>query len=524
MSDQFEKLVSQFQQENRLSLLKKIKIGVEKEGLRIRPDGRLSQAPHPKALGSALTHPKITTDYSEAMLEFITEPFEGIEPMLDELEDIHRYCYSNIGEEKVWAASMPCILKEEKEIPLAWYGNSNVGMMKHVYRQGLGRRYGRKMQSITGIHYNFSLPAEFWSLYQELLGNKEDPQDFKSASYFGLIRNFARNSWLVCYLFGASPALCKSFLKSEAQPLESWDQETAYLPYATSLRMSDLGYQSQAQDSIFVCYNQLDTYINTLKSAVETEYPEYRKIGVKVNGEYQQLNCNLLQIENEFYSHVRPKQITRPGERPVDALASRGVEYIEIRLLDINPFLPLGLDAEQSYFLNSFLLNCLLEESPRLSCEEFQQVKKDRHEVLMRGRDPQLLLHPQGKPTKLKEAALQLFPKLQQTAALLDQAWGGEKHQQAVQAQMVKFEDPNLLPSAKILNQMKEKKQSFTQLVLELSKKHHQSLVHGLEGEKLEFHRELAEESLRQQFKIEAEDNINFDEYLADYFSFSSQS
>ena len=142
-------------------LLKGRLMGLEREALRVAPDGYISQVPHPAALGSALTHPLITTDYSEALLEFITPPLPDAEATLQGLDEIHRFVYPRIGDELLWSASMPCILAGEASIPIADYGRSNRGQMKHVYRRGLAWRYGRIMQVIAGIHFNFSLPDDF---------------------------------------------------------------------------------------------------------------------------------------------------------------------------------------------------------------------------------------------------------------------------------------------------------------------------------------------------------------------------
>ncbi|MDK6792829.1 glutamate--cysteine ligase, partial [Escherichia coli] len=79
---------------------------------------------------------------------------------------------------------------------------------------------------------------------REAEGSTENERDYQSAAYIALIRNFRRYSWLLMYLFGASPALDKGFLRGRAHQLEELDGDTLYLPYATSLRMSDLGYQS----------------------------------------------------------------------------------------------------------------------------------------------------------------------------------------------------------------------------------------------------------------------------------------
>ena len=136
--------------------------GIEKESLRISKDGFIAQTPHPKALGSALTHPYITTDYSEALIELITPPFADIKDTLDYLRNIHQFVYDHLDNEMLLGASMPCGIDGDESIPIAEYGTSNIGRMKHVYRHGLWHRYGRTMQAIAGIHFNYSVPEALW--------------------------------------------------------------------------------------------------------------------------------------------------------------------------------------------------------------------------------------------------------------------------------------------------------------------------------------------------------------------------
>jgi glutamate--cysteine ligase len=310
--------------------------GIEKESLRARADGTLATTPHPERLGSPLTHPHITTDFSESQLELITGAHSSVDAMLEELAAIHQVVYRALVEKEadeiLWCASMPCDLPPDDEIPLGRYGRSNVGRAKTVYRMGLAHRYGRRMQTISGIHYNWSLPRR---------SNDE---------YFALVRNFRRNAWLLFYLFGASPAVCESFVEGNPNHgLQRLVPGTLYLPYATSLRMGRLGYQSDAQSSLTVSYNSLADYGKSLYEALTTPYAPYEKIGLREgNGEYRQLATSLLQIENEFYGKIRPKRRIHPGERPLHALRERGVEYVEVRLMDLDPFSPIGITAATS--------------------------------------------------------------------------------------------------------------------------------------------------------------------------------
>ena len=343
MTDNVSRAVEKIEQAGAGPALTHIRRGIEKESLRINLDGSLSQARHPSELGSPLTHPYITTDYSEALLELITPVCNSVSDVIHSLNSIHQYVFQNIGEEYLWAASMPCILEGEKEIPIAQYGNSNIGKMKHVYRKGLASRYGRTMQSIAGIHFNFSLNDKFWKEWHTLSNTSASLQDFKSTSYFSVLRNFYRVLWVVLYLYGASPAVCKSFLNGRQHQLERFARGTYFLPHATSLRMGDLGYQSKVQSMIDIGLDNLDEYCNSLLRATKTPYSEYQKIGIKTNDDYLQLNANLLQIENEYYAPVRPKRVARTGEKPTRALQDHGVEYIEVRCVDLDPFLPLGI-------------------------------------------------------------------------------------------------------------------------------------------------------------------------------------
>ena len=378
----FEKRIARLLSSQQQGLIQQGLIGLEKETLRVGPDGKIAQTPHPHALGSALTHPYITTDYSEALTEIITPPFDNPLDALAFLRDTQAFVYRHLGDEILWATSMPCVMAGDTNIPIANYGHSNAGIMKTAYRRGLGHRYGRSMQVIAGVHFNYSVPEVFWPAYQQIEGDTSSLQDFISDQYFALIRNLLRFGWLVPYLFGASPAVCKSFLAGKQTALEEFDDNTFYETFATSLRMGDIGYQNNKEKAIGVRanYDSLQTYIESLSAAINTPYPGYEKFGICINGEFQQLNTNILQIENEYYSTVRPKQLLRGNEKPTLALKKRGIRYIELRSLDVNAFDPLGINDRQVYFLEIFMLFCLLHESPGFTNDE--QAAIDRNELL----------------------------------------------------------------------------------------------------------------------------------------------
>ncbi|MGH8441206.1 MAG: glutamate--cysteine ligase, partial [Pseudomonas sp.] len=435
MSELLNRRLSLLGQGDNLSLLKQCLHGIERECLRVTEDGRLAQTPHPEALGAALTHEQITTDYSESLLEFITPALADPAQTLESLENIHRFAYTKLGSEYLWSPSMPCPLPAEEDIPIAWYGDSNIGQLKYVYRKGLALRYGRTMQCIAGIHYNFSLPEKLWPLLRTAEGSNLDDHAYQSAAYIALIRNFRRYSWLLMYLFGASPALDAGFLRGRPHQLEQFDADTLYLPYATSLRMSDLGYQSNAQAGLTPCYNDLNSYTDSLRKAVATPYAPYVEIGTHKDGEWVQLNTNILQIENEYYSNIRPKRVTYSGERPIQALMARGIQYVEVRCLDINPFLPTGIDLPEARFLDAFLLFCALEDSPLLGYLECGNCTGNFLSVVKEGRRPGLVLQRHGKPVELKEWANELLEQIAPLAALLDHSLDSDEHAKALELQ-----------------------------------------------------------------------------------------
>jgi glutamate--cysteine ligase len=490
--------------------------GVEKESLRVEPSGRLSRLPHPRPLGSALTHPYLTTDYSEALLEFVTPPLPANWQTLQFLCDLHCYVHHHLQDELLWPASMPCVLNPEQEIPIAYYGKSNLGRMKTVYRRGLGHRYGRGMQAIAGVHFNFSPPAAFWPAYRAHSASAAELTDFKSAELMGAIRNYRRHAWLVTYLFGASPALCKSFRPEGHELLAELDRSTWYAPFATSLRMSDLGYRNTTQARLNIPANSLHEYLAALTSAVTTGDPRYETIGVEVDGEYRQLNANILQIENEYYSAIRPKPRKDQDLRPTLALRTRGVEYVEVRTLDLNIADPVGINQNQLRFLESLLIYCLLSESPPIGAAEQQEI--DRRDLLVarEGRRPGLLLIDRGREVRLADSAAALLDEIAEVAAVLD---GGEGYLASVEAQREPLRDPGATPSARLLEDLKRDRVAFFEYVLELARRHQEYfLALALAEDSERRFSAVAAASLRRAEELEATDAVPFGEYLRHYF------
>ncbi|MDM0059302.1 glutamate--cysteine ligase [Variovorax fucosicus] len=488
--------------------LKGIRRGIEKESLRAQPDGKLALTPHPLALGSALTHPHITTDFSESQLELITGVHVSPEAALEELVQVHQFTYrvlAEAGDERLWVSSMPCGLPTDETIPIGRYGSSNVGRAKSVYRMGLSHRYGRRMQTISGIHYNWSLP------------------EVSSEQYFALIRNFRRHAFLLLYLFGASPALCSSFVAGrphELQPLG--DGGSMYMPHGTSLRMGRLGYQSDAQASLAVSYNSLDGYGASLQDALTRPWPAYEAIGIQnLGGDYNQLGTSLLQIENEFYGTIRPKRVIYSGERPLHALRERGVEYVEVRLMDLDPFEPVGITAQTMRFIDVFLLHCLLDDSPNDTPQEIADLAHNQHLTAARGREPGLQLQRGGREIGLADWGAELVAQFEPIAAALDAAHGGNAYGEALRAAAAALENPDTLPSARVLATMAgEHDNSFIGFVRAQSEQTRQALLAlSLEPHQLAHFEQMTQDSIDAQKAIEAADTMPFEIYREQYVS-----
>jgi glutamate--cysteine ligase len=481
--------------------------GIEKESLRALPGGGLALTPHPAALGSALTHPSITTDFSESQVELVTGVHTRVTAALDELTQIHQFTYGtlkSLGDEMLWVSSMPCGLPTDETIPVARFGSSNVGRAKSVYRLGLSHRYGRRMQTISGIHYNWSLPG------------------VTNAEYFGLIRNFRRQAFLLLYLFGASPAVCSSFVNGRQHELQTLSDSTMYMPYGTSLRMGRLGYQSDAQASLAVSYNSLEGYAESLQDALTRGYPAYETVGIQnPGGDYNQLATSLLQIENEFYGTIRPKRVIFPGERPLHALRERGVEYIEVRLMDLDPFEPVGITTQTMRFIDIFLLHCLLSDSPDDSPQEIAALASNQHLTAARGREPGLLLQRDGKAVSLTDWGHRIVRDCAPIAAALDAAHGSHDYTAALTAASAALDDPSLLPSARVLAAMAQDfDNSFVKFARAQSEKTRDVLQSLPWSDDQQSHFEaLSRDSVAAQNKIESADTMPFEIYRQQYVS-----
>jgi glutamate--cysteine ligase len=504
------------------ALFKQLNRGIERETLRYNPDGSIATTPHPQTLGAASANQWITTDFAESLLEFITPVSHDVDTVVHQLSDIHHFTQHQLNEnEKLWPMSVPCYVPNEDAIQLAQYGSSNSGRMKTLYREGLKRRYGSLMQVISGVHFNFSFPEALWD---QLFGQQDERQRSKAKSdaYFDLIRNYYRFGWLIPYFFGASPAICPSFLRGRESglPFEKIGK-TLFLPYATSLRLSDLGYTNSAQSGLKIGFNSLEQYLNGVHDAIRTPSAEFAEIGVKVDGEYRQLNSNVLQIENELYAPIRPKRVAKSGEKPSEALGRGGVEYVEIRSLDVNPFSPIGVNQDQIRFLDLFLMWAMLSESDEMTDCELECWRSNWNKVVIQGRKPglELKIGCDGEVLTLHSWAHRVMDELLIIAELFDQAHGGDEYRQVCQRLATWIDDPELTLSAQFLAKLKGEG-CLIQLGTKLGDEYaRQNKQHQYQHYSDEIMQKEVELSLAKQAAADSAEEIEFDAFLANYFA-----
>jgi glutamate--cysteine ligase len=356
---------------------------------------------------------------------------------------------------------MPPRLPEEEAIPLARFNQTKEGRAQEVYRQGLALRYGKKMQMISGLHYNFSFGESMLDYLHHRFGQQQERRAFIDTLYFRVARNYLRYRWLLIYLFGASPTFDPSYLSEPTAGLQSKISCCGAIGnryrYATSLRVSRFGYANRSQQGYQVSYNSLHEYIRDLQKMLHTKSLEFARLGLTKAGRQVQLNTNVLQKESEHYASIRFKQRVNPGETQLEALARNGVGYLEIRVLDLNPLDRLGVSLQQLHFLQAFMLFCLFESSPDMTTDELRMTDRNHHRVALFGRQPGLKLkHRLGDPIVMNRWAMGLLRRFQPIARLMDEAAGGKGYEAAIDWAMETVWDRTRTPSATILRSMEE--------------------------------------------------------------------
>jgi len=492
--------------------------GIEKESLRVDSSGKISQKSHPKGLGSALTNPFITTDFSEALMELVTPTFNSAAECLKFLSDLHVFVNQNLEEESLWPLSMPCSIDSEDEIPIGEYGTSNQGMMKTIYRRGLSNRYGSMMQAIAGIHYNFSFSDNFLKILADSCS--EEITELKNEVYLGIARNFRRYGWLYLLLYGSSPIASKSFAKDRSHDLDNFNSEDLYKANATSLRMGDLGYISHAQDNLNISYNSLEEYSSDLKSALKTTYQDYKGLGEFKDGERIQLNDSIIQIENEYYSTIRPKRVCPSGERPINILNDQGIDYLELRCIDLNPNSFIGITEKQIFFLDLLILYCFFTESPEIQEDESKELFKNHKIIVNEGRNTDATIKTPNGDRQVKKEAIRILEEMNEIASFMDKEVfkGGNIWTETLDEQKKIIEDYDLSLSGSLLKEIENSGLTFQEYGMNISHSHKKEMS-DLAKDNEEYFAEKAKESLIEAKKIEEDRQISFEDYLKDFLN-----
>ncbi len=468
--------------------------GLEKENLRSDKDGKISNKTFPDVFGVHNHNRYVTLDYSEPHLEIVTPPFKDNFAVFNFLQDLHAHVESNLDGDLLWNYSMPPRFKS-KYIKLPPHRETNTTKLAHLYRLGLRNRYGDKMQSTAGIHFNFSFSE---SAISSLGCGKTD-------LYLGTCRNFLRLFPMILRLMGCSPIAHKSFLKGRNINIESLNEADCYLPKSTSLRVSRLGYYSEEQDENFITFNTLEGYLETIKNYINTPNTKFKDISLDLK---QQVNNGTIQMESELYNHIRPKGILSKNIRAYNQLKENGIEYLEIRSIDLNPYSDIGVSIEDIDFLELVTLYCALSDSPLIDDIESSYIKENIRRSSESGQNCNFICSYNGE--KGEESAKKL------TADFLDQLKTFAYKIEATENNGKMFEEffhrNEVTLSSRFIKDVVDSG-SILPLILKKSK----LTEKVISSENLSLFKNERELSEKQYLKEKNEDKILFEEYLENF-------
>ena len=504
-----------FSDEDLISEFGSGKIGIEKESLRVS-NSTISEFPHHENLGSALCNQYITTDFSESQLELITPPLANGNEVIEFLDSIHHFVTNNIHDEILWPFSFPPLIKSEELIHIANYGSSNQALFKTTYREGLSLRYGKLMQTISGVHYNYSLSSSIWDSLSRI-EKKSQIKELRNENYLHILRNIFRMNWLLLYFFGASPFLTKNFLNKPKDRFENIDKDTYYLPYATSLRMSNYGYQNLTRSRVNVSINSLQDYINDLKKATESHCKDFEINEQKSN--LSQISSNILQIEDEYYALARLKSQTVSSDRSIVKLKKSGVDFIELRSLDLNPFSKIGIDIETILFLEIFFIYCLCKSSKPISKKELDGIYSNDQLIAKEGRKSNLYLQDQERTVSMQEWGNQILDEMEPIAELMHKDIKSNKS--IIARFREKIKNPETTLSGILLDRMLSENIGHMDLGLSIAESNRNGYLEKEMSQNINwdiFKRE-AKDSLSKQRQLDNKTHKSFEKFLSDYFN-----
>lgn len=412
--------------------------GVEREGLRVGVKGELSRNKHPKVFGNKIMNPYITTDFSESQLELITPVFNTSKEVYDFLNALYDIVALEIGDEYIWPESMPCIIPDDREIPIATFCKCKQGEEARAYREELLRKYGGKIQLISGIHYNFSLDDDVLNKLYENSSKKEDFKTFKDNLYLKIVRNYLRYRWLLIYLLGSTGVVHSSYKGECLKKLDNISQGAYSCEGIVSYRNSDCGYGNRV--TLFADYTSTKEYVNSLKRFI---------------------NDGLIQSPKEFYSSVRPK-----GKNPnkiLESLLNEGIQYLEYRSIDINPFSKGGISLEDLEFLELFNLYLLFKEESNYKDWQIDGLENQKNIARNGGLDIELIRD--GEKVSKVQWGLEILNEIRDINHILNLGKG-----ELIDAQIEKIKDYKKTNTYRFIELVKEK--GYIDSHLDLSKKY----------------------------------------------------
>ena len=415
--------------------------GIEWESLRARGKGELSLTPHPRAFGDKLKNPLITTDFSESQIEMITPVFDTIDKAFDTFSLLADLVNSSLPEDEyLWFQSIPCILPYNDEIPIAQY--SDEGESSQKYREDLAKKYGVKKQMISGVHFNFSFDDDVLKKLQKILGSELTFKEFRNEVYLKIARNYLRYCWLIIYLTGCSIGSHNTFTEECIHLMDAKDDYGSY--YSTkgpSFRNSSCGYKNLK--NLYPSYASVEDFTRDVEDFIE-------------RGD--------LSEAKELYTQIRLKP-----KDPADYLNSLnedGIQYIEIRTLDINPFYQCGLVRHDMKFLHLFLIYMFVkDESSYANWQEEAHINEENAAEM--AYDESMRLIRDGKKVTLKSWASEIINEMYGMC----EVFGIDEERKTLRLMCNRIKDPSLTYGQRLLNMIRDGGYINTHVELSLNNK-----------------------------------------------------
>ncbi|HAT4181976.1 bifunctional glutamate--cysteine ligase GshA/glutathione synthetase GshB [Clostridium perfringens] len=405
----------------------KANFGLEKENVRVTESGNLALTPHPKAFGDREKNAYIKTDFSESQLEMVTPVCNTLEEVYSFICNLNKVVSLEIMKngEFLWPQSNPPILPREEEIPIAKLSNRE----DELYRENLSYKYGKKKQVISGIHYNFSFKEEFIKLLYKELKVEKDFREFKDDIYLRMARNFQKYHWLLIYLTGASPVFHESYIEEIKEEGEKLGEDSYYIKDDTSLRNSSYGYKNKKD--YYVSYNSIEEYASDIKNLVKDKE---------------------IQSIKEYYNPIRLKSLG--SEDMLESLLHKGIDYLEVRLLDLDPLSIQGVSKETLYLVHLFMIYTLLKENKEITYKDQEEFFKNHDMVALKGRNEEAVIYENGVPVLLKDKGREILSEMDEIVEILFS--NNEEFKNVIKRALEKINNPHDTISEKLIKDIKE--------------------------------------------------------------------